>query len=281
MTQKKFTTLLLLIFALLCPAETMKAGQLLRVLAIGNSFSEDAVEQNLYELAQEAGYELIIGNAYRGGQGLESHWKVVSAHTADFEYRKVAEGRKTNRTKVELDEILSDEPWDVITFQQVSQDAGISDTYEPWLSNLISYVKTVMGTRQVRYGFHQTWAYAKDAQHWGFAKYDRDQMKMYTSIVAAVRQTVDDNRDLSFVVPSGTAIQNARALLGDHLTRDGYHLDYGVGRYTTACTWLEAVTGASPIGLSYKPSTVSAEQAATAQEAAHEALHNPDACIKR
>ena len=39
----------------------------------GNSFSQDAVEQYLYELAEAAGYELIIGNMYIGGCDLDKH----------------------------------------------------------------------------------------------------------------------------------------------------------------------------------------------------------------
>ena len=248
----------------------------LRVLAIGNSFSEDAVEQNLYELAREAGYELIIGNAYRGGQGLESHWKVVSQKTPDFEYRKVVGGRKTNRTKVVLDEIVLDEPWDIITFQQVSQDAGLSSTYFPYLFYLINYVKSLVVLPRVRYGFHQTWAYAQSSDHWGFPKYDRDQMKMYRSIVSSVEQAVKSSPDLTFIVPSGTTIQNARTSgLGDYLNRDGYHLDYNVGRYAAACTWLEILTGVSPVGLTYRPSSVTADQAAVVRRAAHDAVTNP------
>ena len=45
----------------------------LRVLAIGNSFSEDAVEQYLWELGREAGVNFVIGNAYRGGWSLAAH----------------------------------------------------------------------------------------------------------------------------------------------------------------------------------------------------------------
>ena len=38
------------------------AQDTLKVLAIGNSFSEDAVEQNLYDIAAAAGKDIIIGN---------------------------------------------------------------------------------------------------------------------------------------------------------------------------------------------------------------------------
>ena len=68
-------TLLLLISVTL-------SAKTIRVLAIGNSFSEDAVEQYLYELCAENGDQLIIGNAYRGGQGLESHWNCL-LYTSD------------------------------------------------------------------------------------------------------------------------------------------------------------------------------------------------------
>lgn len=92
-------------------------GKDIRILAIGNSFSEDAIEQYLYELALEGGDNLIIGNAYRGGQGLESHWNVVVNNDAAFEYRKVVDGKKTNNTNRTLEACVKDEPWDYITFQ--------------------------------------------------------------------------------------------------------------------------------------------------------------------
>ena len=39
----------------------------LRVLSIANSFGEDAVEQNLHEIALADGHVMIIGNLYIGG----------------------------------------------------------------------------------------------------------------------------------------------------------------------------------------------------------------------
>ena len=42
-----------------------------RILAIGNSFSQDAVEQYLHELAEAEGISTIIGNMFIGGCSLE------------------------------------------------------------------------------------------------------------------------------------------------------------------------------------------------------------------
>lgn len=263
----------------------------LRVLAIGNSFSEDAVEQYLYELGREAGYELVIGNAYRPGQSLASHWRDASTRATATEYRKVVGGKRTNQKGKSLRAIITDEPWDVITFQQVSFDAGQPDSYEPGLSLMIGYVRALARVDSVRLGFQQTWAYAQDSDHKGFANYNRNQYLMYANITTAVEVAMRyHENDLTFYIPTGTAIQNARAtslvripttgtgktaIVNRELTRDGYHLNLTVGRYIAACTWLEALTGVSTVGFKYRPKGVTAEQAALAQQAAHGAILVP------
>ena len=266
----------LLLATLIAHAASAQVKDTLRVLAIGNSFSEDAVEQYLWELGKEAGVHFIIGNAYRGGWSLIGHWNDARSKAVDTEYRKVTDGKRVNRGKYKLREIITDEPWDVITLQQVSQDAGRPESYEPGLSLMIGYV-TALAVDSVRLGFHQTWAYAQDSEHKGFANYNYNQYNMYSSITAAVDKAMHQHRyDLTFYVPSGTAIQNARTTyLGDNMNRDGYHLDLKFGRYTAACTWLETLTGISPVGLRYKPEGVDEAAAHACQVAAHAAVQNP------
>ena len=273
------------LFALVAAAQQRPV---LRVLAIGNSFSEDAVEHYLWELGQEAGIDFVIGNAYRGGWSLAAHWKDASTRAADTEYRKVVNGRRTNMGKRTIKDIVTDEPWDVITLQQVSQEAGREESYEPSLSLMIGYVKALATNDSVRLGFHQTWAYAQDSSHGGFANYDRNQFLMYASIVAAVEEAMQNHRgDLQFYIPVGTAIQNARTteladpVIGEsqpvnrELTRDGFHLNYTIGRYIAACTWFEALTGISSVGLKSRPKGVTPVQAELAQRAAHAAIEVP------
>ena len=67
---------------------------------------------------------------------------------------------------------------------------------------------------------------------------------MYNAIVSTVNELILTNSAISGVIPCGTAIQNLRTSpLGDTLTRDGYHLSKGVGRYTAALTYLAYITG--------------------------------------
>ena len=248
----------------------------IRLLTIGNSFSQDAVEQYLYELADEVGIHMIIGNAYKGGQSLEQHWNDLTQEHDVYEYRKVVNGIRTNTPHALLPPIITDEPWDFISFQQASHYSGLTTTYEPFLSQLVQFTDSIKTGQDVRYGWHMTWAYSKDSNHGGFANYSRSQEVMYDSIRYAVQWARILHPEFSFNVPCGTAIQNARtSYLGDNLCRDGYHLDLKFGRYTAACAWLETLTGISPVGLSYRPEGVDYTAAHACQVAAHAAVQNP------
>ena len=108
------------------------------------------------------------------------------------------------------------------------------------------------------------------------------QMQMYEKIVSTVDEKVLDKDEIKYVIPSGTAIQNARtSYLGEDLTRDGFHLDYGIGRYIVALTYFAVLTGAditelewAPTGLS-KGTDVDAGAYAVAIESVLNALANP------
>ena len=275
---KKLSLLLLLCLSLSVRAQvdSLMQDSIVRVLAIGNSFSQDAVEQYLWELANEAGIRMVIGNAYRGGQGFQSHWIDVTEANNTFEYRKVVDGVRSNRPRTALSDIITDEPWQYITFQQVSQESGLTATFEPYLTYLIEYAQGLQTNPNAAYGYHQTWAYSHDSTHGGFANYGNRQEVMYDSICQAVQFALSTHPEFSFVVPSGTAIQNARTTyLGDNMNRDGYHLDLKMGRYTAACAWFETITGISPVGLSYHPVGMDFIAAHTCQVAAHEAVAKP------
>lgn len=249
---------------------------ILRILAIGNSFSQDAVEQYLYELFKTTGQEVVIGNLYIGGCSLEKHYNNIKGDKAAYEYRKVVNGQKTNLSGVKISTALEEEPWDYVSIQQVSGLSGQFETCTPYLPEILNYVRS-HSKFDVKLIWHSTWAYSKDSTHGDFPKYNKDQMTMYNAIVE-VGQKVMANTSYSFdlLVPSGTAIQNGRtSSLGDTFNRDGYHLEVNYGRYTAACTWFEAISGKNVEDVSYAPSTVSAANARIARAAAHRAVVSP------
>ena len=246
----------------------------IKILAIGNSFSDDAVEY-LDELAMADSVPLIVGNLYIGGCSLERHWKNATELLPDYSYRKSNLGVFTNQDHKTLLDGLLDENWDIVVVQQVSQLSGKYDTYFPYLPNLMKFVKTHAKNPKVKFALHQVWAYAQNSTHEGFANYDRDQMKMYLAITETVKK-VAATTGIKIIIPSGTAIQNCRTSeIGDHLNRDGYHLDLLTGRYVAACTWFETFFHRSCVGNPFKPAGVTDRQAKIAQYAAHYAVQRP------
>ena len=62
---KKILSLLAAVFVstIFCLAQ----NDTIKILAIGNSFSDDAIEDHLHGLAKTEGLTIVIGNIYKGG----------------------------------------------------------------------------------------------------------------------------------------------------------------------------------------------------------------------
>ena len=266
--------LALFVFQILCYAE-IYAGKTIRVLAIGNSFSVDAAEVYLDDLAEAANIKLIVGNCNIGGCSLERHWHNALGDSALYAYHKIVNGDSTLLMNRTLKQCLQDEAWDYITFQQVSHLAGLYDTYFPYITDLGSYVRQFATNRKVKFALHQVWAYANNSTHPGFNNYNRDQSLMYHAISTTVQKAAETT-GIDIIIPSRSAIQNGRnTIIGDYFCRDGFHLSTGLGRYTAACVWFEVFTGKSVLRNRFKPVGVSERDAVLARKSAHYAIKEP------
>ena len=214
-----------------------------KILAIGNSFSDDAME-HLAVILKGAGVENIsLGNLYIGGCSLETHYNNIQSGADAYEYR-VNTGEGWTTTKRSIDYGILYDDWDVITVQQMSSHSGLPESFTH-LEPVIAHVKKIAKNPDVKILWHMTWAYQGDSQHPGFAAYNCEQKKMYESILSGVKTRINKNSDVVGVIPSGVAIQKLReSYLGDNVTRDGFHLSLGIGRYTAALTWFKRLTGA-------------------------------------
>ncbi|QHI69374.1 DUF4886 domain-containing protein [Tichowtungia aerotolerans] len=235
-------------------AESTTPPRSIRILAIGNSFSVDGLE-HAYSIATNAGIqEVTLGNLVIGGCSLERHWRSAKADITDYNYRKNTSGTWIDRRNSTMEYGLLDEPWDIITIQQVSHCSGLPETYNADLDHLITYINSRKTNPDAKLGWQMIWAYQQDSSHGGFAKYDKDQMTMYNAIVTAVTKKIAPNKAFDFIIPSGTAIQNMRtSYIGDTLTRDGFHMSLNLGRYIVGMTWVKTLTGASIEEVSWVP----------------------------
>jgi hypothetical protein len=249
----------------------------LKVLAIGNSFSVDGMEY-LYKIADDYGIpNITLGILYIPGAALSTHVYSIDNSLNNYVYYKNTSDiwNYHNSTASLLDGLL-DENWDIITIQQVSGYSGLPSTYNNDIDTIINYVNDNKTNSEAQIVWHMTWAYQANSTHSQFASYSNNQLTMYNAIIGAVQEKIDIREDIAYVIPSGTAIQNARtSYLGDTITRDGYHLSLYHGRYIAALTWFLKITGLPVDGITYKPLGVSDQDVLLIKEAVKNAVENP------
>ncbi len=237
----------------------------LRVLSIGNSFSTDA-QRWLNSLSQAYGKEIETYNLFIGGQGLEGHLANFTSGTKAYLLERNGHPLQ-NETSIQ--DALALHDFDVITLQQVSGLSGLADTYNPYITEIVSLIKEAQPDAELV--LHQTWAYDEDSNHHDFPRYNNDRNEMYESIKDATNQVADELGIRIFEV--GEVIQRLRnseyfGTSGSHeisyspydnpitfpeaaedpnnppsLVRDGYHLNEYYGRYAAAATWYATLTG--------------------------------------
>ena len=125
----------------------------MNILAIGNSFSQDATRY-LHQIARADGKDLQITNLYIGGCPLDRHYRNMLADSADYVLQY--NGQVTGFF-VSIKQALLNREWDVITLQQASPRSPFAESYFPYINALYDYVKK--HAPKAKIVIHQTWAY--------------------------------------------------------------------------------------------------------------------------
>lgn len=165
----------------------------LRILGIGNSFTDDGM-MYLPELLEAAGIRnVVLGRLYIGGCSLERHCREYAGNKPSYTYSKSTDNRwETVSKKATLLDGLTDERWDVVVLQQSSGKSGMYQTYRPWFDRLAEIVRWHCPNAGACIAWQQTWAYARTSEHKDFGRYEKKQQLMYDAIVASVEQLLDD-----------------------------------------------------------------------------------------
>lgn len=253
-------------------------AEVVRILGIGNSFTVDALEQHFQPILDAQQQEAIVGYPYRGGTWLSQHdaWS-TRMDTMPYNYREFRNGKftSTGLSTYNLTMAVELEPWDYVVFQSDHDSAGIYSSYEPYLTHLVNYIQTHCSNKEVKIGFYMTWAYDSISTYSAFKLYKNNTQIMYDSIISAAKKVMETHPNF-FLIPAGTAIQNARtSYIGQKLNRDGYHLNYNYGRYIASLCWYKAIFGVEPEAVTYAPSSISDYCASMCRAAVREAFQKP------
>lgn len=190
----------------------------MKILCIGNSFSVD-VSTYVHQIAESAGKEIDIYVLYIGGCPIDLHYKNILSGEKAYEFYK--NGSRTPLMWCSIQEGIAYQKWDYITFQQVSGKSVDAETFFPELPLLMNEVRKISPGQFL---LHKTWAYSKGFSHEKYGKNPMNQEKMAQDIDNAY-EMVSSKINVPFIIPSGSAITNARKVFGDTLDRDGYHLN--------------------------------------------------------
>ncbi len=223
----------------------------IKILGIGNSFTDDSVWR-LNSLLNGLGVEeVLIGDMFIGGASIENHYTNSLTDGANYEFRVWRNGVYSNTPGTSLATSLNFADWDIVVLQQQSVNAGIKSSFE-YLPNLIDYVKSYCPNSKL--AWNMTWAYDGDhpniLQNIGqtsadlfLRHFDGDTDKHYQGITKVTKEVILASNRFDYVIPTGTTIQNMRSGFDSSLIhRDGFHLNLNEGRFAAALTWAKIFT---------------------------------------
>lgn len=217
----------------------------MKILSIGNSFSDDA-QRYLSSIAAAEGVEIETLNACIGGCSLETH----AAHVKDGEraYLCHYNGDVNSEELITLDEALAMRKWDIVTLQQVSTQSFEKESFYPYIYEVADYVRKKLPEAKIY--IHQTWAYEHGCPRSFEVTDGRGSEYMLDGIRQAYRKA---KKEISAegVIPSGELMELLRLNKADGIYRDSFHAGYGLGRYAIALLWFKLFTGRSVLNNSF------------------------------
>ena len=210
----------------------------MRILAIGNSFSQDATRY-VYQVARAQGISFELVNLFIPSCSIEMHYRNMLGNKKDYglEYNGHITG-----FNISLEDALLNREWDVITIQQLSTLSYRKVTYYPYIIKLIDYIKKYQPKAKLL--LHQTWAYEDGS----------DRLIQWTgyntakAMLAEIQKTyaeVAKSEGFDGIIPSGTLIDMMLDRGVEKIHRDASHITRGLGRYALGLLWFRMLTGKS------------------------------------
>ena len=210
---------------------------MIKVLTIGNSFSEDA-QAWLQEICKAGGIEVMAACSYIAGCTFKRHCDRIESNAPDYEL--IIGGSRTGRFMT-FEEVAKMEKWDIIAFNQGSTQAGRPFTYFPYLNTMIDLL--LKYSPDAKLYMFETWAYELDANHAYYPVYNSNQREMWIRTRDCYKMAADLLKIP--IIPVGDVIQHIRETIpefdykngGMSLNRDGFHLSEIYGRYAAGLTF--------------------------------------------
>ena len=247
------------------PTQTPEEEAVLRVLAIGNSHTNDCTQLLQYVFSKEMPEQkVLIGNMYYSGCSLTQHVGFAMENKPVYVYYKNDSGVWSETRETALSTALSEQIWDVIVLHDMNNSTASGHSFAaPSLQVLINYVKQQspypatliwnMGwSNPTAEEFFDPSYFIQGPSTWK-ENYQRDfgfdYNNLFQKLVQNTQEHVITNENISAMAPTGMAFTYARNVLGMtdlDLYRDYTHTsDYGA--LIAAYVWYATITGKTEI----------------------------------
>lgn len=218
--------------------EALHPKKSLKILAIGNSFTENSLEYMPNFLTNLGVQNVTIYRVTIAASSIESWWTRFQSDYAITPTKVI--GSDIANIGSTLRAVFAHE-WDYVVFQQVSTLSGDYSTIEPNLYSLATHVKALSTNPNCKVAWHLTWSWSTLGT--GTAPKGADG---FASIASVAEDILDYYRGagVDVIIPSGTALQNARGTSLNNeaeLTKDYQHAAGGVAKYIICSTWYETL----------------------------------------
>ena len=247
----------------------------LKILFVGNSFAVDTME-HAAGIALSMGVKKVkFGTLYVGGCSIDMHYEhAINDLGAYIYYQNEGEGWSSSEG-MRISEAARSEEWDWIAIQHGTNGTSRYTSLECYekLGPLVAYLKELAPKAKI--AFNLTWLGESTRQHHEIISYKGNMALMRQRLVEVTAQVMADNPDVDMLVPTGTAIENARTSRIGLLTRDCYHLSVDKGRFIAGLTLISTLTDIDPSRVSWTPENVDGYALAVAIESAQNARLAP------
>lgn len=191
----------------------------LKILSISNSFGVN-LQTFASQIACANGCSLDIYVLFIGGCTLEKHVENLSNNLAAYD---LYHNGKCERNNVTISEMIDSQNWDYIITQQVSYLGSQIETYYPFITTILQYLKS---NAQYKFlGLQETWEYSSL-----FKKNDgnyftqKESSEMYKNLKETYEKVAEKEGIL--LINSGEIIHKANEFFNKEFQcDDGFHLN--------------------------------------------------------
>lgn len=248
----------------------------LKILFVGNSFAVDTMEHTA-EIARSLGVKRVeLGVLYVGGCSIDMHYTHAMGDLGAYIYYRNKGCGWQETPDYKISDAVKSEEWDWIAIQHGTRGESRYTSIECYekLGALVEYLKA-LAPSHTRIAFNLTWLGESTRQHHEIISYRGDMAKMRAELEKVTREVMRKNPKIDLLVPTGTAIENARTSHIGLLTRDCYHLSVDKGRFIAGLAFISTVTGLDAADITWRPEGVDDYTLQVAIEAVKNAQRMP------